>query len=117
MPAFRDSLTARCVACRLQAWFKSYEPYASWSLSLRDDRAKAKIALRVDRLALGNPGDVKPVGGGLSEMRIDYGPGYRVYYGKHGDSIILLLCGGTKNGQSRDIKKAKALFEIWKTRK
>src|SRR4051794_13262721 len=54
------------------------EEYASWNLSLRDDRAKAKIALRVDRLALGNPGDVKPVGGG-SEMRIDYGPGYRVY--------------------------------------
>jgi putative addiction module killer protein len=93
------------------------EEYASWILSLRDDRAKAKIALRVDRLALGNPGDVKPVGGGLSEMRIDYGPGYRVYYGKHGASIVLLLCGGTKNGQSRDIKKAKALFETWKTSK
>jgi putative addiction module killer protein len=93
------------------------EEYASWIRSLRDDRAKAKIALRVDRLALGNPGDVKPVGSGLSEMRIDYGPGYRVYYGKHGDSIVLLLCGGTKNGQSRDIKKAKALFEIWKTSK
>jgi putative addiction module killer protein len=93
------------------------DEYASWSLSLRDDRAKAKIALRVDRLALGNPGDVKPVGGGLSEMRIDYGPGYRVYYGKHADSIVLLLCGGTKNGQSSDIKKAKALFEIWKTSK
>jgi putative addiction module killer protein len=93
------------------------EEYASWVLSLRDDRAKAKIALRIDRLALGNPGDVKPVGGGLSEMRIAYGPGYRVYYGKHGDSIVLLLCGGTKNGQSRDIKKAKALFEIWKTSK
>jgi putative addiction module killer protein len=93
------------------------EEYASWILSLRDDRAKAKIALRVDRLALGNPGDAKPVGGGLSELRIDYGPGYRVYYGKHGDSIILLLCGGTKNGQSRDIKKAKILFETWKTSK
>ncbi|MEA2921616.1 MAG: hypothetical protein QOF07_1579 [Bradyrhizobium sp.] len=93
------------------------EEYASCILSLRDDRAKAKIAFRVDRLAFGNPGDVKPVGGGLSEMRIDYGPGYRVYYGKHGDSIILLLCGGTKNGQSRDIKKAKALFETWKTSK
>ena len=93
------------------------EEYASWIRSLRDDRAKAKIAFRVDRLALGNPGDVKPVGGGLSEMRIDYGPGYRVYYGKHGDSIILLLCGGTKNGQPRDIKRAKVLFETWKTSK
>jgi putative addiction module killer protein len=85
-----------------------------WILSLRDDRANAKIALRVDRLAFGNPGDVKPVGGGVSEMRIDYGPGYRVYYGKRGNDVILLLCGGTKNGQSRDIKQAKALFEKWK---
>jgi putative addiction module killer protein len=75
---------------------------------------KAKTALRVDRLALGNPVDVKPVGGGLSEMRIDYGPGYRVYYGKRGNDVILLLCGGTKNGQFRDIKQAKALFEKWK---
>src|SRR4051795_3298757 len=90
------------------------DEYASWILSLRDDRAKAKIALRIDRLAFGNPGDVKPVGGGVSEMRMDYGPGYRVYYGKRGNDVILLLCGGTKNGQSRDIEKAKALFERWK---
>jgi putative addiction module killer protein len=88
--------------------------YASWNRSLRDDRAKAKIALRVDRLALGNPGDVKPVGGGVSEMRIDYGPGYRVYYGQRGNEVILLLCGGTKNEQSKDIEQAKALFEKWK---
>lgn len=88
--------------------------YASWNRSLHDDRAKAKIALRIDRLALGNPGDVKPVGGGLSEMRIDYGPGYRVYYGQRGNEVILLLCGGTKNGQSKDIEQAKALFEKWK---
>ncbi|HYW64133.1 MAG TPA: type II toxin-antitoxin system RelE/ParE family toxin [Bradyrhizobium sp.] len=90
------------------------DEYASWSLSLRDDRAKAKIALRIDRLAFGNPGDVKPIGDGVSEMRIDYGPGYRVYYGKRGNDAILLLCGGTKNGQSRDIKQAKAIFEKWK---
>jgi putative addiction module killer protein len=90
------------------------DEYASWSLSLRDDRAKAKIALRVDRPAFGNPGDVKPIGGGVSEMRIDYGPGYRGYYGKRGNDVILLLCGGTKNGQSRNIKQAKALFENWK---
>src|SRR3954471_12390718 len=88
--------------------------YASWNRSLRDDRAKAKIALRVDRLALGNPGDVKPVGGGVSEMRIDYGPGYRVYYGQRGNEVILLLCGGTKNEQSKDIEQAKALFDKWK---
>src|SRR4051812_23201792 len=90
------------------------DEYASWNLSLGDDHAKAKIALRIDRLAFGNPGDVKPVGGGVSEMRIDYAPGYRVYYGKRGNDVILLLCGGTKNGQSRDIKQAKALFEKWK---
>ena len=90
------------------------DEYASWILSLRDDRAKAKIALRIDRLAFGNPGDVKPIGDGVSEMRIDYGPGYRIYYGKRGNDTILLLCGGTKNGQSRDIQKAKALFKKWK---
>jgi putative addiction module killer protein len=90
------------------------DEYASWILSLRDDRAKAKIALRVDRLAFGNPGDAKPVGGGVSEMRLDYGPGYRIYCGKRGNDLVLLLCGGTKNGQSRDIQKAKALFNKWK---
>jgi putative addiction module killer protein len=78
---------------------------------------KPKLLFVSTDLPLGNPGDVKPVGSGLSGMRIDYGPGYRVYYGKHGDNVILLLCGGTKNGQSRDIRKAKALFEKWKAGK
>src|ERR1700733_12105763 len=82
------------------------EEYASWSLSLRDDRAKAKIAVRVRRLALGNPGDVKPVGGGVSEMRIDYGPGYRVYFVQRGKTLVVLLCGGDKSDQARDIRRA-----------
>jgi putative addiction module killer protein len=88
--------------------------YAKWMLSLRDDRAKAKIALRIDRLMLGNPGDVKPVGGGVTEMRIDYGPGYRVYYGSQGETFVVILCGGTKKGQSGDIKRAKTIFASWK---
>ena len=73
----------------------------------------AKIALRLDRLVLGNPGDVKPVGGGLSEMRIDHGPGYRIYFGQRGQQIIILLCGGSKKTQRADIATAKQLFADW----
>jgi len=68
--------------------------------------ARARIAARIDRLALGNPGDVKPVGGGVSELRIDYGPGYRVYYARTDRVVYLLLCGGTKATQDVDIKRA-----------
>jgi putative addiction module killer protein len=93
------------------------ELYASWVRSLRDDRAKAKISIRIDRLALGNPGDVESIGGGVSELKIDYGPGYRVYFGRLGEDFILLLCGGTKKGQSKDISQAKLLFEEWKKNK
>lgn len=81
--------------------------------SLRDPRAGARIAKRIDRLALGSPGDVKPVGEGISEMRIDYGPGYRVYYAQRGMQIVLLLCGGDKASQERDIRRAKALAKEW----
>jgi putative addiction module killer protein len=69
----------------------------------------AKIAARVERLALGNPGDVKPVGEGISEMRIPYGPGYRVYYTQTGKEVVLLLCGGDKATQDKDIKRAKEI--------
>jgi putative addiction module killer protein len=88
--------------------------YASWALSLQDDRAKAKIALRIDRLMLGNPGVTRSVGGGVVEMKIDYGPGYRVYFGKHGSKVVIILCGGTKKGQSVDIERAKRIFDAWK---
>lgn len=91
------------------------ERYASWAGSLKDDRAAAKIAIRIDRLAHGNPGDVKPVGGGVSEMRINVGPGYRVYFAQRGNTLILLLCGGTKKSQQADIEEAKRLFADWKT--
>jgi putative addiction module killer protein len=77
--------------------------------SIHDTKAKARVMARIERLAAGNPGDVKPVGEGVSEMRIDYGPGYRVYYTKQGRTIIILLVGGDKRTQAKDIKKAIAL--------
>lgn len=80
--------------------------YAHWLDSLRDIHARARIQARVERLAGGNPGDVKPVGEGVSEIRIDYGPGYRVYYKKHGRELVILLAGGDKRSQASDIKTA-----------
>ena len=85
------------------------EVFVSFLADLRDETAKAKIAVRLVRLANGNEGDVKPIGEGISEMRIDYGPGYRVYYKRRGTSLILLLCGGDKHSQDKDIKRAKRL--------
>ena len=82
------------------------ETFAKWIDSLRDIRARARILVRIERLAAGNPGDVKPVGEGVSELRIDYGPGYRVYYKKRGQMLIILLAGGDKRTQSRNIKTA-----------
>jgi putative addiction module killer protein len=80
--------------------------FSEWLSGLRDPRAKAEVARRVRRLALGNPGDVKPVGAGVSELRIHYGPGYRVYYAHRGTILIILLCGGDKSGQAEDIALA-----------
>ena len=80
--------------------------YAKWLDSLRDVRVRARVLVRVERLAAGNPGDVRPVGEGVSELRIDYGPGYRVYFKKQGRAIVVLLAGGDKRTQSRDIEKA-----------
>jgi putative addiction module killer protein len=83
--------------------------FAGWIGKLRDVNAVARIQVRIRRLSLGNPGDVKAVGGGVSELRIDYGPGYRVYYQQRGEVLILLLCGGDKTTEAVDIAKAKAL--------
>ena len=82
------------------------ETYAEWFASLRDQKARARIDVCIRRLSLGNPGDVKPIGGGVSELRIDYGPGYRVYFLQRGPMLIILLAGGDKGTQDRDIKKA-----------
>ena len=87
------------------------ETFAKWLDALKDIRARARILVRIERLAAGNPGDVKPVGGGVSELRIDYGPGYRVYYKKHGRQVVILLAGGEKRTQSRDIKTALRLAD------
>src|SRR5437764_766453 len=80
--------------------------FIAWFDELRDLRARARIQSRIDRLSLGNPGDVKPVGSGVSELRIDYGPGYRVYFVKRGSQLIVLLAGGDKNTQARDVAQA-----------
>lgn len=82
------------------------ETFSKWLIKLRDLRARARIQARIDRLELGNAGDVKPVGEGVSEMRIDYGPGYRVYFIQKGSELIILLAGGDKRTQSRDIQNA-----------
>lgn len=80
--------------------------YAKWFDGLRDRAAQARVNARVRRLSLGNPGDVKPVGKGVSELRIDYGPGYRIYFVQRGNTVIILLAGGDKRTQDRDIKAA-----------
>ncbi|MFA7059815.1 MAG: type II toxin-antitoxin system RelE/ParE family toxin [Pedobacter sp.] len=80
--------------------------FAKWIDNLRDVQAKARVLVRIERLASGNAGDVKPVGAGLSELRIDYGPGYRVYFTKRGSELIILLAGGDKSSQAADIKVA-----------
>lgn len=82
------------------------EVYAKWLDGLSDIQARARILVRVERLAAGNPGDVRPVGEGVSELRIDYGPGYRVYYTKRGREIVILLAGGDKSTQAGDIRTA-----------
>lgn len=87
------------------------ETFATWLHDLRDAKARQRINVRVQRLQDGNPGDVAPVGDGLSEMRIHYGPGYRVYYVTRGSEIVILLCGGDKATQARDIEAAKRLSQ------
>ena len=85
------------------------EEYVSWFKRLRNREARARILARIRRLSLGNPGDVKPAGEGISEMRIDFGPGYRIYFIQQGETVVILLAGGDKRTQKQDIKKAKEL--------
>ena len=88
---------------------RSTDTYNRWYIRLRDQEAQTRIDNRILRLAEGNPGDVAPVGGGVSELRINYGPGYRVYYVRRGRQIIILLAGGDKDSQQRDIATARRL--------
>lgn len=90
------------------------DEFDRWLRALRDRNAVVRIAARLDRLAAGNPGDVKAIGGGLHELRIDCGPGYRVYFVHRGPVVVILLCGGDKSTQEKDIKKARAIADEWK---
>jgi putative addiction module killer protein len=85
-----------------------------WLRKLNDRRAAARVLVRIDRLAAGNPGDAKPVGAGIFELRIDYGPGYRVYYIYEAQRLIVLLCGGDKSSQDRDIAAAHQIAAAWR---
>lgn len=80
--------------------------YVRWFSRIKDEQARARIMVRIRRLSLGNPGDVRPVGEGVSELRIDYGPGYRVYFVARGEHLVILLAGGDKRTQGRDIRRA-----------
>jgi putative addiction module killer protein len=85
------------------------DEFDKWLSALADQRAIAKIVSRIERLGLGNAGDVKPIGEGISEMRLTHGPGYRIYYKQTGKTIVLILCGGDKSTQDSDIKRAKEI--------
>ncbi|MGA7978866.1 MAG: type II toxin-antitoxin system RelE/ParE family toxin [Chromatiaceae bacterium] len=87
--------------------------FSRWVRALRDIRARARILARIDRMADGNFGDVAPIGGGLSEARVHYGPGYRVYFMQHHEALVILLCGGTKKSQAKDIESAKQIAQDW----
>ncbi len=89
------------------------ETFAKWRSKLKDDRARAAIALRITRLGFGHMGDIAPVGENVSELRIHYGPGYRIYFQRRGKTIVVLLCGGDKSTQTTDIRKAKLLAKEW----
>jgi len=92
------------------------EPVTDWLQSLKDKQAQAKIRVRIKRLESGNFGDCDPVGGGVQELREHLGAGYRVYFGRHGQTVVILLCGGSKKSQAADIKTAKEYWEDWKRR-
>lgn len=87
------------------------ELFATWLRSLRDKQAQKRIAQRLVRIEAGLFGDAKSVGGGVSELRIDYGPGYRVYFTRRGNTVVILICGGDKSSQSRDIARAQQMVE------
>lgn len=87
-----------------------------WLRKLKDRQGRVRILARIDRLAHGNPGDAKSVGQGVVEMRLTYGPGYRVYYAQHGERVVLLLCGGDKSTQQHDIERAHRLAADWRER-
>lgn len=109
-PKYFDNMYP-CGYNRIMVEIRKTDIFAKWIDSLRDTRARARILARIERLAYGNLGDVKPVGDGVSELRIDYGPGYRVYFKKIGLKVVVLLAGGDKRTQASDIKRAVRLAQ------
>ena len=91
-------------------------PFSEWLRTLRDRAAAARVRVRLTRLRLGNLGDTNSLGGGLHELRLDYGPGYRIYFGQTSDRVVLLLCGGTKQNQSQDIEQARSFWSDYRSR-
>lgn len=91
-------------------------PFREWLRALRDSQARARIRVRLNRIRLGNFGDCASVGAGVSEVRVPYGPGYRVYFGREGTAVVLLLCGGDKRSQPRDIKLAQRYWHDYRSR-
>jgi putative addiction module killer protein len=96
---------------------RGQRPYNKWFDSLRDKQAQTRIARRIRQVQNGTLGDLKPVGEGVLELRIDVGAGYRVYCGRHGDTFVILLCGGDKGSQAKDIERAKGFWADWKRRR
>lgn len=90
--------------------------FSEWMKELRDPAARARVRVRIDRLRLGNLGDCKPVGEGVKELRVDYGPGYRVYFGEAAGRVVLLLCGGDKRTQAADIERARRFWADYRSR-
>lgn len=93
------------------------EPFSEWLFGLRDKAGRKRIEARIARIAQGNYGDVRPVGAGVLELRMFFGPGYRVYFGEDGENIVILLCGGDKSSQERDIEQAKVYWEDYEERR
>ena len=93
------------------------EPFIEWMESIKDVKTRDRIFTRLDRLEVGNPGDHNPVGSGVLELKLQFGPGYRIYYGEDGDVLVILLMGGDKKTQSRDIKKALSYWKDYKEKK
>ena len=93
-----------------------HEPFTEWLNAVRDKAAQARIRVRLRQVQAGNFGDCEPVGDGVIELRVHVGAGYRAYFGRHGKALVLLLCGGNKSSQARDIKRAKELWLEWKRR-
>jgi len=96
---------------------QGHAPFGVWLLSLKDLKTRARIRVRLDRLSLGLLGDCKSLGQGLQELRVDFGPGYRIYFGQDGSQLVILLCGGDKSTQKRDIEKARAYWKDYLERR